>query len=207
MELTKEILDESGVIVGASIKSLLKKQIIEKYQYEFPETEEIVDIKFDDSEEGDPVWMIKTDFLDSVDEINEKKVEDDDRWYLIRDLEMVEVSSKNEQLPSLFAKEEYTADNDMFDFDFVSVPKKMVESLGSLFNYVNRNKEEIDELFDINEVTLNIDGLEFPIMEMEGLLKGLSLNKIKNEGTNTDVPQAQINSQSVSYGISSTPLV
>ena len=207
MELTKEMLDESGVIVGASIKSLLKKQIIEKYQYEFPETEEIVDIKFDDSEEGDPVWMIKTDFLDSVDEINEKKVEDDDRWYLIRDLEMVEVSSKNEQLPSLFAKEEYTADKDMFDFDFVSVPKKMVESLSSLFNYVNRNKEEIDELFDINEVTLNIDGLEFPIMEMEGLLKGLSLNKIKNEGTNTDVPKVQINSQSVSAGISSTPLV
>ena len=204
MELTKELLELHGIKEGVKVKGLFLNGLKNKHQYEFPDSETITGIKLN---EEDMIVEVRTDFLDKVEEINGKPMSDETRFYALEDnLDFIEiVEDVNASLPKEFAGEDYEATQNMFDFDFVSIPKDLIRSFKDVIIYLKQNKADIEEVVSLDDIKIDFDGLEFKLTDIEQLYNGVNLTKRSNGKDNINMQEKGVDSEPVNFTISDSP--
>ena len=175
MDINKSNLESRGFKEGVQVKNMLLNAWKTKHEYDFPEKEIITGITED--EEG---VKIRTDYLDSLEEINGTKIENEHRFYLIDSIDLIEIV-KNEELPDKINGEDYESNKDFFDFEFISLPKPLIKAFKDVFAYINSNKEDLEEVLDVNEMKLSVDGFDISIGDLEKLYNGIDKIRSNDE--------------------------
>ena len=111
-------------------------------------------------------------------------------------------------MPEKINGDTYEATEEFFDFEYVSLPKDFVKAFKNVFEYISDNRDDLEEIMDINEVNLNVDDYEISLPDFEKLFKGVNKFKSAEDEEFTGIDESsetiQIDSAAIPSGASYT---
>jgi len=168
-----------GIVPGARVDGLIAQSLHTVYAPLYGGPEEIVSIE-PLAEDPDMV-SIKTKELNARKTVlttrGEVELKDEQRQYVMAGVELLKVIEKVDvkSVKGFDVEEKKALDISLsdagIDTEFSTLPKELLQSLIPFVNYVNANKEELDDVIDVTSLNFGADGVTYDMSTLTILTK------------------------------------
>jgi len=176
-------LSKLGVKPGVRVSGLFAQTLQSVYQPMFNESEVISSIE--QHPEDDEMAIVKTEEMNSRTHIytseGEKELPEENRQYVINSINLLKIIDNDLNLDQIKAMDDENKERlDLskssvgVDTSFSTLPSELIESLTPFLNYVNANKDALDDTLDVDSLTFSADGVSYNMDTLTALTKVVS---------------------------------
>lgn len=164
---------------GTKLNGLFSQTLRTVYQPMFGDAETVTDIS--PYPDDDDMVVVKTKELSERTHMytseGEVELPEADRQYVINGVELLTIADSSVDLNTIEGTDDdgsavkFTKSDSGFDTEFSTFPPDLIKSLNPFINYVNSNKDDLDDLLDIEGLAIVSDGVSYDIQALTSLSK------------------------------------
>jgi hypothetical protein len=181
-KITKELAN-AGIVVGTKVNGLFAQTKQTVYVPFFDEPETITSIE--PYPEDEDMVIVKTKELSERDTIitseGELDLPEELKQYVISGFDLLRIVDENVDLDKVVAldsenqsKLKISISEDGIDTEFSTLPKELLTTLTPFINYVNANKEKLNDIIDINSLEVSVDQVSYDINTLTQISKAVA---------------------------------